>query len=205
MYWQEKDLCFLFFLPSCTVFARRSMRDTADQVSPNIHQAMTLFDLVLWPFVSLGPQVLPWHVLMKFLALASCYWRWDPCNLRCGCWKGFCPQQQGSAWFLGPKALGFLGRWTAHWILIQVLGSFVGGWSHWMWGGKSWDPGVLLVSLSTTSSSRRQCDGGGRSGLFSLCNSSYSLWCPLWPPKVVPKEADIRALLALLAQAHPIY
>ena len=34
---------------------------------------------------------------------------------------------------------------------------------------------------STTSSSRRQCDGGGRSGLFSLCNSSYSLWCPLWP------------------------
>ena len=57
---------------------------------------------------------------------------------------------------------------------------------------------------STTSSSRRQCDGGGRSGLFSLCNSSYSLWCPLWPPKVVPKEADIRALLVLLAQAHPI-
>ena len=25
----------------------------------------------------------------------------------------------------------------------------------------------------------------------------------LWPPKVVPKEADIRALLVLLAQAHP--
>ena len=110
------------------------MRDTADQVSPNIHQAMTLFDLVLWPFVSLGPQVLPWHILMKFLALASCYWRWDPCNLRCGCWKGFCPQQQGSAWFLGPKALGFLGRWIAHWILIQALGSFFGGWCHWMWG-----------------------------------------------------------------------
>ena len=107
MHWQEKDLCFLFFLPPCTVFARRSMRDTADQVSPNIHQAMTLFDLVLWPFVSLGPQVLPWHILMKFLALASCYWRWDPCNLRCGCWKDFCLQQQGSAWFLGPKALGF--------------------------------------------------------------------------------------------------
>ena len=41
--------------------------------------------------------------------------------------------------------------------------------------------------------------------LLSLCNSSYSLWCPLWPPKVVPKEADIRALLVLLAQAHPIY
>ena len=40
---------------------------------------------------------------------------------------------------------------------------------------------VLLVRLSTTSSSRRQCDGGGGSGLFSLCNSSYSLWCPLWP------------------------
>ena len=140
MYWQEKDLCFLFFLPPCTVFARRSMRDTADQVSPNIHQAMTLFDLVLWPFVSLGPQVLPWHILMKFLALAFCYWRWDPCNLRCGCWKGFCPQQQGSAWFLGLKALGFLGRWTAHWILIQVLGSFVDGLSHCMgWG--SWDPG----------------------------------------------------------------
>ena len=39
----------------------------------------------------------------------------------------------------------------------------------------------LLVRSSTTSSSRRQCDGGGRSGLFSLCNSSYSLWCPLWP------------------------
>ena len=56
---------------------------------------------------------------------------------------------------------------------------------------------------STTSSSRRQCDGGGRSGLFSLCNSSYSLWCPLWPPRVVPKEADSRDLLVLLAQAHP--
>ena len=40
---------------------------------------------------------------------------------------------------------------------------------------------VLFVRSSTTSSSRRQCDGGGRSGLFSLCNSSYSLWCPLWP------------------------
>ena len=54
-------------------------------------------------------------------------------------------------------------------------------------------PGAGSCSLSsTTSSSRRQCDGGGRSGLFSLCNSSYSLWCPLWPPKVVPKEADIR-------------
>ena len=26
----------------------------------------------------------------------------------------------------------------------------------------------------------------------------------LWPPKVVPKEADIRALLVLLAQAHPV-
>ena len=141
---------------------------------------------------------------MKFLALASCYWRWDPCNLRCGCWKGFCPQQQGSAWFLGPKALGFLGRWTAHWILIQVLGSFVGGLSHWMWG-EAVSPGrVLFVRSSTTSSSRRQCDGGGRSVYWSLCNSSYSLWCPLWPPKVVPKEADIRALLALLAQAHPV-
>ena len=46
-----------------------------------------------------------------------------------------------------------------------------------------------------------------RSGicLLSLCNSSYSLWCPLWPPKVVPKEADIGDLLVLLAQAHPIY
>ena len=44
----------------------------------------------------------------------------------------------------------------------------------------SWDR-VLFVRSSTTSSSRRQCDGGGRSGLFSLCNSSYSLWCPLWP------------------------
>merc|ERR1712240_367520 len=50
------------------------------------------------------------------------------------------------------------------------------------------DGGVKLCPLggacslsSTTSSSRRQCDGGGRSGLFSLCNSSYSLWCPLWP------------------------
>ena len=44
-----------------------------------------------------------------------------------------------------------------------------------------------------------------RSGicLLSLCNSSYSLCCPLWPPKVVPKEADIRDLLVLLAQAHP--
>ena len=41
--------------------------------------------------------------------------------------------------------------------------------------------GVLFVRSSTTSSSRRQCDGGGGSGLFSLCNSSYSLWCPLWP------------------------
>ena len=30
--------------------------------------------------------------------------------------------------------------------------------------------------------------------LLSLCNSSYSLWCPLWPPKVVPKEADIWGL-----------
>ena len=49
-------------------------------------------------------------------------------------------------------------------------------------GGKTVSPGrVLFVRSSTTSSSRRQCDGGGRSGLFSLCNSSYSLWCPLWP------------------------
>ena len=143
---------------------------------------------------------------MKFLALASCYWRWDPCNLRCGCWKGFCPQQQGSAWFLGPKALGFLGRWTAHWILIQVLGSFVDGLSHCMgWVKLCPGGGSCSWRSSTTSSSRRQYDGGGRSGLFSLCNSSYSLWCPLWPPKVVPKEADSRDLLVLLAQAHPIY
>merc|ERR1711928_9257 len=28
---------------------------------------------------------------------------------------------------------------------------------------------------STTSSSRRQCDGGGRSGLFSNCDSFYQL------------------------------
>ena len=27
----------------------------------------------------------------------------------------------------------------------------------------------------------------------------------LWPPKVVPKEADIWALLVLLAQAHPVF
>merc|ERR1712240_643153 len=81
------------------------------------------------------------------------------------------------------------------------------------------DGGVKLCPLggacslsSTTSSSRRQCDGGGRSGLFSLCNSSYSLWCPLWPlasglwplaSGLWPKEADIRDLLVLLAQAHP--
>ena len=187
MHRQEKDLCFLLFLSLCTVFAWRSMRDTADQVSPNIHQAMTLFDLVLWPFVSLGPQVLPWHILMKFLALASCYWRWDPCNLRCGCWKGFCPQQQGSAWFLGPKALGFfLGRWIAHWILIQALGSFFGGWSHCMGWEELRSRGRSCSWSSTTSSSRRQCDGGGRSVYWSLCNSSYSLCCPLWPPKVVP-------------------
>ena len=138
---------------------------------------------------------------MKFLALASCYWRWDPCNLRCGCWKGFCPQQQGSAWFLGSKALGFLGRWTAHWILIQVLGSFVGGLSHWMGWGKLVSRGRGSCSLSsTTSSSRRQCDGGGRSGLFSNCDSFISsvscLLCqpPFWGcqsrPKLVPQEAE---------------
>ena len=59
MHRQEKDLCFLLFLSLCTVLAWRSMRGTANQVSPNIHQAMTLFDLVFWHFVSLGPQVLP--------------------------------------------------------------------------------------------------------------------------------------------------
>ena len=47
-----------------------------------------------------------------------------------------------------------------------------------------------------------ECIGWG-SVYWSLCNSSYSLWCPLWPPKVVPKEADIGDLLVLLAQAHP--
>ena len=41
--------------------------------------------------------------------------------------------------------------------------------------------GEVLLVIFNSSSSRRQCDGGGRSGLFSLCNSSYSLWCPLWP------------------------
>ena len=73
-------------------------------------------------------------------------------------------------------------------------------------GGEAVSPGrVLFVRSSSTSSSRRQCDGGGRSGLFSLCNSSYSLWCPLWPlaSGLWPKEADIRDLLVLLAQAHP--
>ena len=34
---------------------------------------------------------------------------------------------------------------------------------------------VLLVRLSTTSSSRRQCDGGGGSGLFSDSDSFYQL------------------------------
>merc|ERR1711978_708167 len=34
-----------------------------------------------------------------------------------------------------------------------------------------------------------------RSGicLLSLCNSSYSLCCPLWPPKVVPKRLTARS------------
>ena len=106
------------------------------------------------------------------------------------------------------------------WLISEKLGSFL--WNNILiqlptltknkaslkfsgaWGGKAMSRGqVLLVRSSTTSSSRRQCDGGGRSGLFSLCNSSYSLWCPLWPPRVVPKEADSRDLLVLLAQAHP--
>ena len=34
---------------------------------------------------------------------------------------------------------------------------------------------VLFVRSSTTSSSRRQCDGGGRSGLFSDSDSFYQL------------------------------
>ena len=82
---------------------------------------------------------------------------------------------------------------------------------------------VLFVRSSSTSSSRRQCDGGGRSGLFSNCDSFISsvscLLCqpPFWGcqsrPKLVPQEAEAakadgnrchkRFLLALLAQAHP--
>merc|ERR1712012_1224471 len=90
--------------------------------------------------------------------------------------------------------------------------------------GKARDPGGGSCSLSsTTSSSRRQCDGGGRSGLFSNCDSFISsvscLLCqpPFWGcqsrPKLVPQEAEAakakgsrchkRFLLALLAQAHP--
>ena len=43
-------------------------------------------------------------------------------------------------------------------------------------GGKAVSRGqVLLVRSSTTSSSRRQCDGGGRSGLFSDSDSFYQL------------------------------
>ena len=43
-------------------------------------------------------------------------------------------------------------------------------------GWESWDPGGGLVGrLSATSSSRRQCDGGGGSGLFSDSDSFYQL------------------------------
>ena len=43
-------------------------------------------------------------------------------------------------------------------------------------GGKAVSKGqVLFVRSSTTSSSRRQCDGGGRSGLFSDSDSFYQL------------------------------
>ena len=77
---------------------------------------------------------------MKFLALASCYWRWDPCNLRCGCWKGFCLQQQGSAWFLGPKALGFFfGQ------VDSALDSNPGP-GFFFWWVEPLDVGVVLVS-----------------------------------------------------------
>ena len=69
------------------------------------------------------------------------------------------------------------------------------------WGGKAVSRGqVLFVRSSTTSSSRRQCDGGGRSGLFSNCDSFISsvscLLCqpPFWGcqsrPKLVPQEAE---------------
>ena len=69
------------------------MRDTANQVSPNIHQAMTLFDLVLWRFASLGPQVLP-VVVVGILVVSGAVGQ-----------GGSRPQQQGLAWFLGPKVL----------------------------------------------------------------------------------------------------
>ena len=60
--------------------------------------------------------------------------------------------------------------------------------------------GVLFVRFSTTSSSRRQCDGGGGSGLFSDSDSFYQL-CQLSAlsasilrlseqPKLVPQEAE---------------
>ena len=44
------------------------------------------------------------------------------------------------------------------------------------WGGKTVSFGqVLFVRSSATSSSRRQCDGGGGSGLFSDSDSFYQL------------------------------
>ena len=74
---------------------------------------------------------------------------------------------------------------------------------------------VLFVRLSATSSSRRQCDGGGGSGLFSDSDSFYQL-CQLsaLPASILGLSEQTktgatrgrgRALLVLLAQAHPIY
>ena len=56
----------------------------------------------------------------------------------------------------------------------QVL--LLEGWCHCVGWEKLMSRGRGSCSLSsTTSSSRRQCDGGGRSGLFSNCDSFYQL------------------------------
>ena len=84
--------------------------------------------------------------------------------------------------------------------LVWLVKSHPNNNDQWMWGWSCVPWWGLVRKIFSSSSSRRQCDGGGRSGLFSNCDSFISsvscLLCqpPFWGcqsrPKLVPQEAE---------------
>ena len=97
-------------------------------------------------------------------------------SLLCSCSLIRCPLCPTLCWFWRGFLVLVPGRWTACWTSnpkAQVL--LLEGYAiAWGWGSCVQGAG-LAGRFSTTSSSRRQCDGGGGSGLFLIVTSIYKL------------------------------